>query len=160
MSRTDEKQKKKMNEKKKSVFREAGLATAHFPALGHDTIYCIVTGKGTGAQGCAAGGHDTASSPATQPHDTASKGPRHPRPARGASGSARSHGLATTVCRDTKFGIVTGGGDIALRHGSSACDTALRYNPARARHSAQRTWHGLWVTIQFLYCDRGRPIGS
>ena len=34
-----------MNEKKKKKKRaeEAGWATAHFPALGHDTICCIVT---------------------------------------------------------------------------------------------------------------------
>ena len=63
--------------------REAGWATAHFPALGHDTTYCIVIGKGTGAQGCTVGGHDKASSPTTRPHHTTNKGPRHGRPATG-----------------------------------------------------------------------------
>ena len=69
-----------------------------------------MTGKGTGAQGRVIGGHDTTNSPVTRPHDTASKGPRQGRLARGASGSSRPHGLATAVCRDTKFCIATGGG--------------------------------------------------
>ena len=29
---------------------KAGWATAHFPASCHDIMYCIVKGKGTGAQ--------------------------------------------------------------------------------------------------------------
>ena len=121
--------------KKKSVCREVGWATAHFPALGQDTTYCIVTGKGTSMQRRTTGDHNTASSPATRPHDTASKGPRHGRPAHGASSSVRAHGLATTVCRDTKFCIVIGGGDTALRHGSSLSDMA---HSARCMGSGSR----------------------
>ena len=112
-------------ERKKKGAGETGWATAHFPALGHDTTYCIVKGKDTGPQGRTVGGHDTASSLATRPHDMANKGPLHGWPVRGESGSARAHGLATAVCHDTKFCIVTGGSDTALRHGSSACNTTL-----------------------------------
>ena len=62
--------------KKKKQCRKAGWATAHFPALCHDTMYCIVTGKGTSAQGCAARPCDTAETG----HDTV--GPRRGRAAR------------------------------------------------------------------------------
>ena len=68
--------------KKKFPRRGDWMGYCPFSSLGHDIIDCIVTGKGIGAQGHAAWGHDKANNLATRPHDTANKGPRHCRPAR------------------------------------------------------------------------------
>ena len=69
-SRRKKNEKKMMSKKrrKKKQCKKAGWATAHFPALCHDTMYCIVIGKGIGAQGCAA-----------RPYDTAGEGLRYGR---------------------------------------------------------------------------------
>ena len=43
---------------------------------------------------------------------------RHCQPALRASGSARAHGLAAGVCRDTNGCIVIGGAGLASQHSS------------------------------------------
>ena len=89
--------KKNEVKKKKQQCRKAGWAIAHFPALCQDTMYCILTCKGTGAQGSA-----------TRPCDTAGEGlrygrdrPRHDWPRAEACDSSPARGLAGGVCRDT-----------------------------------------------------------
>ena len=55
------------------------------------------------------------------------------------------------MCRDTIVCIVTGGQPLCR---DTRCDTApsaLRHGVGAMRHAR----HGFWVTIQFLYRDRG-----
>ena len=77
--------KKKRCEKKKQC-RKAGWATTHFPALCHDTMYCIVIGKGTGTQGRAVRPCDTTGEGRQYSQDK----PRHGRQLAGACGKARA----------------------------------------------------------------------
>ena len=82
-------------------------ATAHPPALGHNTMVCIVTSM----DGCTENGprHGRA----RPRHDRAML--RHSRD-EGCDtvGNTRVRGLAGGVCRDTKFCIVTGARDWSL----------------------------------------------
>ena len=113
------------NEKKKQC-RKAGWATAHFPALCHDTMYCIMIGKGIGAQGCAARPCDTAGEglryggggPAIWPRHW----PRHGRLCAKACSIARAAWLMEG--RDTKFCIVAEGTTLSRDTASQGCDTA------------------------------------
>ena len=87
-----------MNKKKKRA-EEAGWATAHFPALGHDTMCCIVTAMAWAHMAR----HDTAG----QARWGVQQALRHGQPALRHSRPARS--LATGVCRDTIVCIMTEG---------------------------------------------------
>ena len=65
-----------------------------------------------------------------------------------ASNSACSRGLASEVCRDIMFCIVTEDKDTALRYSA-----VVRHD--KAQGVATSAWHELYITIQFLYREWG-----
>ena len=114
--------------------REAGWTTTHFPALGHDTTYCIVIGKGTGTQGLVVGGHDMANSPTTRPQDMTGQ----------CAGQAAACAPTSWPlgCVTIQFLYRKGEGGLVSRHSvRHDCDTtprALRYCTA-VRHDARHS---------------------
>ena len=154
-----------MSEKKK-VQGKLEWATAHF---GVESRYNVLYRDRQGLGGCAEGAHGQA----RHCHDTTTIRPRHGQkrlrhgwPARRASGSAHTHGLAVEVCRDTNGCIVTGGAGLVSRH--SALAAAIRHSSAPrydagscdtrgiARDTAcSACMAGVCVAIQTLYLDRG-----
>ena len=95
-----------MSEKKKNWRRGGWLGYSPFSFCAGSRYNKLYHDIGT--QGCAVEGHDTASNPATQHHDTA----RRPCDTAGLlarRAAARERSRATEVCHDTIVCIVTGG---------------------------------------------------
>ena len=123
--------------KNSGVAEKAGWATTHFPALGHDTMCCIVTNMACERSWARMARHDKIG----QARWGAQQGLRHS--AAGPCDTAGLHagrvathtrGLATGVRRDTKFCIVAEGRPLCR---DTACDTApnaLRYGAGALRH--------------------------
>ena len=127
-----------------------------FPSLGQDTAYCIVTQQGCqgtiGPSGCMLG--RTVGLPYGHPRVRHSL--RHSQPAREASAPAllaRACDLASEVCCDTMFHIVTKDNGTTLRY-----NAAVRHDTAQG--ATTRT-AGFGSRYNLLYRDqRGRRYGS
>ena len=101
--------------KKKNYAQETGIGYCPFSLCAGSRYSKLY--RDTTEQGRAVGGHDTANSPATRPHDKAGPRARACGKVRArACGKARARGLASRVCCNTIICIVKGGVGLASRH--------------------------------------------
>ena len=142
--------------KKKKSAGEAGWATAHFHfVLGHDTTNCIVTQAHRGVHGQARHGQQRVT---TRPRYD-QEALRHDRLARGASGSARAHGLAAGGESRYKFCFMAKGRPCVATQRA----TRLGYDtqhPAICRRSAVIRASGTGSRYNFCIVTGGKPFGS